>query len=79
MMKLLAATIFVAVALTAQSAAACDWNREASAEPQQVAASTVPTPAPQVTSTTTQTPTASAETSKPAWPMAPVVLASDRR
>jgi hypothetical protein len=76
MRKLVVATAFAAVALAAQSAAACDWNREASTE-QQVVTATVPTaPAPQTTSTATQTVTA--DTSKPVAPTAPVVLVNDR-
>ena len=77
MKKLIAATVFAAVALAAQSAAACDWNREASSEQQQVA--TTATPAqPQAASTATQAPAVTAETSKPAEPTAPVVLVNDR-
>jgi hypothetical protein len=78
MKKLVAATVFAAVALAAQSAAACDWNREASSEQQQVATSATPTQAPQVTSTATQAPAATAEASKPVEPTAPVVLVNDR-
>ena len=75
MKKLVAATIFAAVALAAQTAAASDWNREASTEPQQVATTAAPTQPPQ---TTTQAPTVTAETSQPATPTAPVVLVVDR-
>ena len=42
MKKLLAATTFAAFALAAQSAAACDWNREASSEAQTVATTATP-------------------------------------
>jgi hypothetical protein len=73
MKKLVAATIFAAVAFAAQSAAACDWNREASTDQQQVATS-APVQAPQpATSAPTTT-----EASRPATPTAPVVLVNDR-
>lgn len=75
MRTLVVATAFAAVALAAQSASACDWNREASTE-QQVVANTAPS-AP-TTSTATQTPAVTADTSKPAEPAAPVVLVNDR-
>ncbi len=79
MRKLVVVAAFAAVALTAQSAAACDWNREASTEQQQVATTAVPVPAPQTTSTAVQAPAvASDSTSKPGQPAAPVVLVSDR-
>jgi hypothetical protein len=45
MKKLVAAAVFAAVALAAQSAAACDWNREASTDQQQVATTAAPAPA----------------------------------
>jgi len=76
MHKLLAATIFAAVAFAAQSAAACDWNREASTDQQQVATTAAATQAPQ---TATQAPSATAEVSRPATPTAPVVQVNDRR
>ncbi|HWZ39922.1 MAG TPA: hypothetical protein VNY08_16640 [Bradyrhizobium sp.] len=76
MRKLVVATAFAAVAFAAQSAAACDWNREASTEQQVVATTAPPTPAPQTTSTATQTVTA--DTSKPVESTAPVVLVNDR-
>ena len=75
MKKLVVATAFAAVALASQSAAACDWNREASTEPQVVATTAPPAPAPQTTSTATQT---VVDTSKPIEPTAPVVLVNDR-
>lgn len=78
MKKLLASVVFAAVALAAQSAAACDWNREASSDQQQVATSAAPTLAPTVSSTATQAPAATAEASKPVEPTAPVVLVNDR-
>ena len=76
MKKLVAATAFAAVALAAQSAAACDWNREASTEQQTVA--TTATPAPQTRQTTSQTQTLASEVTKPVEPTAPVVLVNDR-
>ena len=76
MKKLVAATAFAAVALAAQSAAACDWNREASTEQQTVA--TTATPAPQTPQTTSQTQTVASEVTKPVEPTAPVVLVNDR-
>jgi hypothetical protein len=76
MNKLLAATIFGAVAFAAQSAAACDWNREASTDQQQVATTAAPT---QTSQPATQAPTATAEVSRPATPTAPVVQVNDRR
>ena len=76
MRKLVVVTAFAAVALAAQSAAACDWNREASTEQQVVATTAQPAPATQTSSTATQTVTA--DTSKPVEPTAPVVLVNDR-
>jgi hypothetical protein len=76
MNKLLAATIFAAVAFAAQSAAACDWNREASNDQQQVATTAAPT---QTTQPATQTPTVAAEVSRPVTPTAPVVQVNERR
>jgi hypothetical protein len=79
MRKLVVVTAFAAVALAAQSASACDWNREAATEQQQVAATTPPAPALQGTSTATQTPAVASEsTSKPVEPTAPVVQVNDR-
>jgi len=76
MNKLLAATIFAVVAFAAQSAAACDWNREARSDQQQVATTATPTQAPQ---TATQAPTVAAEVSRPVTPTAPVVQVNERR
>jgi hypothetical protein len=76
MRMLVVVTAFAAVAFTAQSAAACDWNREASTEQQTVATAVQPqqaAPAP------SQTSTAAAETTKPVEAAAPVVLVSDHR
>jgi hypothetical protein len=78
MKKLVAATAFATVALAAQSAAACDWNREASTEQQTVATTAAPTQTPQTTSSAPQTPIVAAESTKPVEPAAPVVLVNDR-
>jgi hypothetical protein len=79
MRKLVVVTAFAAVALATQQASACDWNREATSEQQQIAATTPPAPAPQATSTATQTPAVASEsTSQSAAPTAPVVLINDR-
>ena len=75
MTKLAAASIFAVVAFAAQSAAACDWNREASTDQQQVATTAAPT---QTAQPATQAPAVTAETSRPATPTAPVVLVNDR-
>jgi hypothetical protein len=78
MRTLVVVTAFAAVAFTAQSAAACDWNRQASTEQQSAAATVVPPQAQQATPATSQTSTATAETTrKPAGEVAPVVLVSD--
>jgi hypothetical protein len=74
MKKLVAATAFGIAALAMQSAAACDWNREASTG-QQTVATAPPEPTPQ---TTSQAQTAAAEATKPIEPTAPVVLVNDR-
>jgi hypothetical protein len=75
--KLVVVTAFAAIALTAQSAAACDWNREASTEQQTVATAVQP---PQTAPAPSQTSTAAAETDrKPVEAAAPVVLVSDHR
>jgi hypothetical protein len=76
MKKLVAATAFAAVALAAQSATACDWNREASTEQQTVATAAPPAPPPQ---TTSPAQTAASEATKPVEPTAPVVLVSNDR
>jgi hypothetical protein len=79
MRKLVAVTILAAaaVALATQSAAACDWNREASTAQQQVATSTAPAE-PSQTTATTSSQTANTASSKPAEPTAPIVRVSDR-
>jgi hypothetical protein len=77
MRKLVAVTILAAVtvALATQSAAACDWNREASTAQQQVATSAAPAQPSQSTATTPQT---NAASSRPAEPTAPIVRVNDR-
>lgn len=78
MKMLIAATMLAAVALAVQSAAACDWNHEASTE-QQVTTAAAPTQTQPAASTATQAPAVAAEASKPvAPPAAPVVLVTDR-
>ena len=80
MRKLVVVTAFAAVAFTAQSAAACDWNREASTEQQTAAANVAPAQAQQAAPATSQAPAVAAETTrKPAEAAAPVVLVSDQR
>jgi len=76
MRKLVAATILAAVAFAAQSAAACDWSREASTAQQQIATSAAPAQSSQTTATTPQS--ASAAPSKAAEPTAPIVRVNDR-
>jgi len=78
--KLVVVTAFAAVALTAQSAAACDWNRQASTE-QPAVATAVPSPqTQQAVPAPSQTSTAAAATDrKPIEAAAPVVLVSDHR
>jgi len=77
MRKLVAVTILaaVAVALATQSAAACDWNRQASTAQQQVATSAAPVQPSQTAATTPQT---NAVSSRPAEPTAPIVRVNDR-
>ncbi|HLZ00812.1 MAG TPA: hypothetical protein VKR55_01530 [Bradyrhizobium sp.] len=75
MKTLVAATMFAAVALAAQSAVACDWNRQASTEQQAATAAAQPQPAG---STATQAPSVAADASKPVAPAAGVVLVTDR-
>jgi len=83
MKKLLVVTAFAAIG--AYPAAACDWNREASAQDQVVATATDQTPqaTPACTGSDCAAPqpasTASEETAKPAFEPAPIVLAADRR
>jgi ABC-type phosphate transport system substrate-binding protein len=76
MRKLVAATILAAVALAAQSAAACDWNREAATAQQQVATTGAPAQ-PSLTTATTPQP-ANVASSKPVEPTAPVVRVNER-
>jgi len=80
MRKLVAVTILAAaaVAFATQSAAACDWNREASSAQQQVATSSAPVQPSQTTATTPQTANAASASSKPVEPTAPIVRVNDR-
>jgi hypothetical protein len=77
--KLVVVTAFAVVTLTAQSAAACDWNRQASTEEQTTAAAVRPPQTQQAAPAPSQTSTAAAETTKPVEAAAPVVLVSDHR
>ncbi len=78
--KLVVVTAFAAVAFTAQSAAACDWNRQASIDQQAVATAAPPAPTQQAAPEASQTSTAAADTTrKPVEEAAPVVLVSDHR
>jgi hypothetical protein len=77
---LVVVTAFAALAFTAQSVAACDWNRQASTEQPTTAAALPPQQTPQAASAATQTSTTAAETTRKAVEeAAPVVLASDHR
>jgi len=76
MRKLVAATVLAALALAAQSAVACDWNREANASQQQVATTAAPAQPSQTTATTPQA--ANVASSKAAEPTAPIVRVNDR-
>ncbi len=80
MRSLVVVTAFAAIAFTAQSAAACDWNRQASTEEQTTAAAVPPPQTQQAAPAATQTSTTAAETArKPVEETAPVVLVSDHR
>ena len=78
MRKLVVVTAFAAAIFTAQSAAACDWNREASTGQQTAAAATPGPQTQQAAPAASQTSTVAAETTrKPVEEAAPVVLVSD--
>ena len=78
--QLVVVTAFAAVAFIAQSAAACDWNRQASTEQQTVATAVQPPQTQQAAPAPSQTSTAAAETDrKPVEAAAPVVLVSGHR
>ncbi|MGY8663028.1 hypothetical protein Q3C01_11740 [Bradyrhizobium sp. UFLA05-109] len=80
MKKIVVATIFAAVTLAAYSAAACDWNREASAKASVVASTTPTTVGGQASQASTAQPTSVADEGnrKPVQETAPVVLVTDR-
>jgi hypothetical protein len=82
MTKLFVAAGFAAVAFAAIPAAACDWNREASARDPVVVSTVAPTEqtAAQATANPTQPANVAADASarKPASEPAPVVLVTDR-
>jgi hypothetical protein len=84
MKKLLAVATFAAFAFAAQTAAACEWNREASSQEQTVATTAT---APEPTQVTQQaapsqppagTVASDQGTRQPAEPAAPIVLVNDR-
>lgn len=80
MRKLVVVTAFAAAIFTVQSAAACDWNRQASADQRTAAATVAPAQTQQAAPATPQTSTVTAETTRtPAEQAAPVVLVSDHR
>ena len=82
MNKLVVVTAFAVVALAAQSAAACDWNREASAQSPAIATAAPPATAEQTAQTAVPQPSNAAAqeaTRTPVDVSAPVVLVSDRR
>jgi hypothetical protein len=79
MKKLLAVTTFAAFALAAQSAAACDWNREANSQ-----APTAATPSEQTQAAQEAAPAqapatnVAADSREPVTPSAPVILVNDK-
>jgi hypothetical protein len=84
MKKLLAVTTFAAFAFAAQSAVACDWNREADSQQQTVATAATPSEQTQATQQATPSqppaPTAASDQSvrQQVDPAAAVVLVNDR-
>jgi hypothetical protein len=83
MKKLLAVTTFAAFAFAAQSAAACDWNREAESQAQTVATTATPSEPTQATQQAPSQPPATTVASdqgarQSVAPSAPIVLVNDR-
>jgi hypothetical protein len=83
MKKLLAVTTFAAFAFAAQSAAACDWNREADSQAQTVATTVTPSEPTKATQQAPSQPPATTVASdqgarQPVEPSAPIVLVNDR-
>jgi hypothetical protein len=81
MNKLLAVATFAAVAFAVHSAAACDWNRQASTETPAVATAAPAAEPSQRAAITAPQPTSAAATEsarKPIDVQAPVVLVTDR-
>jgi hypothetical protein len=82
MKKLLAVTTFAAFAFAAQSAAACEWNREADSQAQTVATTATPSEQTQATeqAAPAQAPATSvaSEQREPIAASAPVILVNDR-
>jgi hypothetical protein len=79
MKKLLALATFAAFALTAQSAAACDWNREANSQEQTVATTATPSEQTQATQQAgpAQVTAVASDQRQSVAPSAPVVLVND--
>jgi hypothetical protein len=84
MNKFLAVATFAAFAFAAQTAAACEWNREASSQEQTVATTATPSEPAQATQQTapSQPPASTVAsdqgTRQPAESAAPIVLVNDR-
>ena len=84
MKKLLAVATFAAFAFAAQTAAACEWNREASSQEEQTVATTAtpsePTQVMQQAAPSQPVATAASDQTarQPAELSAPVVLVNDR-
>jgi hypothetical protein len=82
MKKLLALTTFVAFAFAAQSAAACDWNREANSQEQTVATTATPSEQTQATqrAAPAQAPatTVASDQRQSTAPSVPAILVNDR-
>jgi hypothetical protein len=84
MKKLLAAATFAAFAFAAQSAVACDWNREADSQQQTVATTATPSEQTQATqqAAPSQTPAPAVvfdqSVRQQVDPSTPVVLVNDR-
>jgi hypothetical protein len=79
MKKIIVAATFAAVTLAAYPAAACDWNRQASAKDPVVATAAPPTTTgPTSQRAATQPPSVASDEGKPVQGSAPVVLITDR-
>jgi hypothetical protein len=79
MRKIIVAATFAAVTLAAYPAAACDWDRQASAKDPVVAATAPPATTGQASQRAViQPPTVASDEGKPVQGSAPVVLITDR-